>query len=69
MLGEFDLDPQLTRLTDGIVASYEGDPRTRHVGREYSHRRGTIAACGLGSTPRRPSLAGMVEVGRLASSQ
>ncbi len=35
MLGEFDLDPQLNRLTDVIVASYEGDARTRHVGRGY----------------------------------
>lgn len=27
MLGEFDLDPQLKRLTDVIVASDEGDAR------------------------------------------
>ena len=35
MLGEFDLDPHLPRLTAALCQSYEADPRTRHIGRGY----------------------------------
>ncbi len=35
MLGEFDLDPHLNQLADAICASYDADPRTRHISRGY----------------------------------
>ena len=35
MIGEYDLDERLSGLIDRIVASYEAEPRTRHIGRGY----------------------------------
>jgi len=35
MLGEFDLDPHLPRLTSALCSSYDADPRTRHISRGY----------------------------------
>lgn len=35
MFGEFDIDAKLQGLVDGIVASYDADPRTRHIDRGY----------------------------------
>ncbi len=35
MLGEFDLDDHIERLVDQLCASFDADPRTRHIGRGY----------------------------------
>ena len=35
MLGEFDLDAKIRSLVGRIVDSFNGDPRTRHIGRGY----------------------------------
>lgn len=42
MIGEFDLDDRLPQLVDRLVASYEADPRTRHIGRGYMPSRAEI---------------------------
>ncbi len=35
MLGEFDIDDKLSALVERIIASYQADPRTRHIDRGY----------------------------------
>ena len=35
MIGEYDMDDRLDGLVSRIIASYDAEPRTRHIGRGY----------------------------------